>query len=132
MGGGKAHGPQPRSYAYRPTRKMRLGALKSALSLKLRDGRACGGDTRQRELQSGQGIFELRVSGDVMVTATDGFELTTGEASFDQNTGIARAPGPVAFRKGIDTGGEKDAWHPGRYRPITAALRHRGTPRGLR
>ena len=38
VGGGKAHGPQPRSYAYRPTRKMRLGALKSALSLKLRDG----------------------------------------------------------------------------------------------
>ena len=38
VGGGKAHGPQPRSYAYRPTRKMRLGALVSALSLKLRDG----------------------------------------------------------------------------------------------
>jgi len=39
VGGGKAHGPQPRSYAYRPTRKMRLGALKSALSLKLAEGR---------------------------------------------------------------------------------------------
>lgn len=38
VGGGKAHGPQPRSYAYRPTRKMRLGALKSALSLKLSEG----------------------------------------------------------------------------------------------
>jgi large subunit ribosomal protein L4 len=38
VGGGKAHGPQPRSYAYRPTRKMRLGALKSALSLKLAEG----------------------------------------------------------------------------------------------
>jgi large subunit ribosomal protein L4 len=38
VGGGKAHGPQPRSYAYRPTRKMRLGALKSALSLKLLEG----------------------------------------------------------------------------------------------
>jgi large subunit ribosomal protein L4 len=38
VGGGKAHGPQPRSYAYRPTRKMRLGALKSALSLKLQEG----------------------------------------------------------------------------------------------
>jgi large subunit ribosomal protein L4 len=38
VGGGKAHGPQPHSFAYRPTRKQRLGALKSALSLKLRDG----------------------------------------------------------------------------------------------
>jgi large subunit ribosomal protein L4 len=38
VGGGKAHGPQPRSYAYRPTRKQRLGALKSALSLKLKEG----------------------------------------------------------------------------------------------
>jgi large subunit ribosomal protein L4 len=38
VGGGKAHGPQPRSYAYRPPRKMRLGALRSALSLKLKEG----------------------------------------------------------------------------------------------
>jgi large subunit ribosomal protein L4 len=39
VGGGKAHGPQPHSFAYRPTRKQRLGALKSALSLKLQEGR---------------------------------------------------------------------------------------------
>jgi large subunit ribosomal protein L4 len=39
VGGGKAHGPQPHSFAYRPTRKQRLGALKSALSLKLAEGR---------------------------------------------------------------------------------------------
>jgi len=39
VGGGKAHGPRPRSYAYRPPRKMRLGALKSALSMKLKEGR---------------------------------------------------------------------------------------------
>jgi large subunit ribosomal protein L4 len=38
VGGGKAHGPQPRSYAYRPPRKMRSGALRSALSLKLQEG----------------------------------------------------------------------------------------------
>lgn len=38
VGGGKAHGPQPHSFAYRPTRKMRLGALRSALSLKLAEG----------------------------------------------------------------------------------------------
>ena len=38
VGGGKAHGPQPRDYGYRPPRKMRLGAMRSALSLKLQKG----------------------------------------------------------------------------------------------
>jgi len=36
--GGTTHGPQPRDYSYRLPRKMQLGALKSALSAKLRDG----------------------------------------------------------------------------------------------
>ena len=36
--GGTTHGPQPRSYEYRLPRKMILGALRSALSAKLRDG----------------------------------------------------------------------------------------------
>lgn len=38
-GGGVAHGPKVRSYAYRPTRKMRMGALCSALSLRAKEGR---------------------------------------------------------------------------------------------
>lgn len=38
-GGGQAFGPKPRDYSYRPPRKMRVGALKSALSLKLKEGR---------------------------------------------------------------------------------------------
>ena len=36
--GGTVHGPQPRSYEYKLARKMILGALRSALSAKLRDG----------------------------------------------------------------------------------------------
>ena len=36
--GGTVHGPVPRSYAYKLPRKMILGALRSALSAKLRDG----------------------------------------------------------------------------------------------
>jgi large subunit ribosomal protein L4 len=36
--GGTVHGPQPRNYAYHLPRKMQLGALRSALSAKLRDG----------------------------------------------------------------------------------------------
>jgi len=36
--GGVSHGPQPRDYSYKLPRKMLLGALRSALSAKLRDG----------------------------------------------------------------------------------------------
>ena len=38
-GGGKAFGPKPRDYSYKPPRKMRKGALRSALALKLQEGR---------------------------------------------------------------------------------------------
>lgn len=38
VGGGRVHGPQPRDYSYRPPRKMRQGALASALSLRLKQG----------------------------------------------------------------------------------------------
>lgn len=38
VGGGTAFGPKPRSYAYKPPRKMRAGAIRSALSLKLQEG----------------------------------------------------------------------------------------------
>lgn len=38
-GGGRAHGPRPRDYSWRPPRKMRKGALRSALALKLKEGR---------------------------------------------------------------------------------------------
>src|SRR5512147_1828158 len=36
--GGTVHGPQPRDYSYRLNRKMVAGALRSALSAKMRDG----------------------------------------------------------------------------------------------
>src|SRR5437868_9123891 len=36
--GGTVHGPVPRDYSYALPRKMQLGALRSALSAKLRDG----------------------------------------------------------------------------------------------
>jgi len=36
--GGTTHGPQPKNYAYKLPRKMLLGALRSALTAKLRDG----------------------------------------------------------------------------------------------
>ena len=39
VGGGQSHGPKPRSYAFRPNRKARIGAMQSALALKLKEGR---------------------------------------------------------------------------------------------
>lgn len=38
-GGGRAFGPKPRDYSYKPPRKMRKGALRSALALKFKEGR---------------------------------------------------------------------------------------------
>lgn len=39
VGGGVVHGPRPRSYAYRINKKVRRGALRSALSLRASQGR---------------------------------------------------------------------------------------------
>ena len=38
-GGGQAHPPRPRDWSYRPPRQMRIGALKSALSMFVKEGR---------------------------------------------------------------------------------------------
>ena len=39
VGGGRAHPPRVRDWSYRPPRKVRIGALKSALSLFCKEGR---------------------------------------------------------------------------------------------
>jgi large subunit ribosomal protein L4 len=39
VGGGRAHPPKPQDFSRRPPRKVRLGALRGALSLLLREGR---------------------------------------------------------------------------------------------
>ena len=39
VGGGQAHPPRPREWGYRPPRKVRVSALKSALSLLAKQGR---------------------------------------------------------------------------------------------
>jgi large subunit ribosomal protein L4 len=39
VGGGRAHPPKPQDFSLRPPRKVRLGALKGALSLLLKEGR---------------------------------------------------------------------------------------------
>lgn len=49
VGGGSAHGPTPRSYGYRPPRKMRQGAMRSAISLRQKEGRLIVLDAFQLE-----------------------------------------------------------------------------------
>jgi large subunit ribosomal protein L4 len=39
VGGGRAHPPRPRDWSYRPPRKVRIGALRSALSMLCKEGR---------------------------------------------------------------------------------------------
>ena len=53
-----------------------------------------------REAQTtGSDQKELQLVGEVKLASTDGFELTTDSASFDQNTGLLKAPGAVSFHK---------------------------------
>ncbi len=53
-----------------------------------------------REAQStGSDQKELQLVGDVKLASSDGFEMTTESASFDQNTGLLKAPGAVSFHK---------------------------------
>lgn len=39
VGGGRAHPPKPQDWSYRPPRRVRIGALRGALSLLLKEGR---------------------------------------------------------------------------------------------
>jgi large subunit ribosomal protein L4 len=39
VGGGRAHPPKPQDFSYRPPRRVRIGALRSALSLIFKEGR---------------------------------------------------------------------------------------------
>jgi len=39
VGGGRAHPPKPQDFSYRPPRKVRLGAMRSALSYLFKEGR---------------------------------------------------------------------------------------------
>jgi len=64
--GGTVHGPVPRSYAYKLPRKMQLGALRSALSAKLRDGQLMViqtftfDDHKTKSVRAALGRLELR------------------------------------------------------------------------
>lgn len=49
VGGGRAHPPKPQDWSYRPPRQVRTGALKSALSLFVKEGRMTVVDSMELE-----------------------------------------------------------------------------------
>ena len=53
-----------------------------------------------REAQTANDQQEIQLVGEVKLSSSDGFEVTTERASFDQDTGMLMAPGPVSFHKG--------------------------------
>jgi len=80
VGGGVVHGPTPRSFAHRPPRKMRVGALRSALSLKLKEGHLTVVDTFKLEQIKTKALEEvlrtLKVDdGSLIVDGTDNDKL---------------------------------------------------------
>ncbi len=68
------------------------------ITVRNRDGRDFVVTTR--EAQAGQNQRQLQLTGDVKLIASDGFELRAEHATFNQDDGIVRAPGGVAFGKG--------------------------------
>ncbi len=64
VGGGRAHPPKPQDWSYRPPRRVRVGALKSALSLLLKEGRFTVvdkidlGEVKTKKLQDALGALK--------------------------------------------------------------------------
>ena len=81
--GGTTHGPQPRSYEYKLPRKMLLGALRSALSAKLRDGELKivrefeFADHKTKNVAAALGKLEVKNTA-LLVEAVDNQNLTRG------------------------------------------------------
>jgi LPS export ABC transporter protein LptC len=57
-----------------------------------------------REAHTANDQKELQLTGDVKLSSSDGFEVSTDSAAFDQNTGMLMAPGTVSFHKAGLTG----------------------------
>ena len=53
-----------------------------------------------RRAEVGETESQIKLTGDVHLVASDGLELTTDRASYDDGRGILRVPGFVEFRRG--------------------------------
>lgn len=70
VGGGTVHGPKPRSYAYRLNKKVRQGALRSALSLRVSQERLIVVQDlsfSEPKTKVAAGIFDLLAEGSALV-----------------------------------------------------------------
>jgi len=79
VGGGTVHGPKPRSYAYALPKKMRRGAILSALSLRAQEGRlVVVQDLNLGEVKTKKAaeIFEKLVGQYALVVEGENRELT--------------------------------------------------------
>lgn len=59
VGGGRAHPPKPQDFSHRPPRKVRLGALRGALSLLLKEGRITVVDSIELEAIKTKGLASV-------------------------------------------------------------------------
>ena len=93
--GGTTHGPQPRSYEYRLPRKMLLGALRSALSAKLRDG--------ELRVVSGFALEDHKTKNMIKVLANLEAKKTVLLVENGENTNLQRASQNVKGIKLVPT-----------------------------
>jgi LPS export ABC transporter protein LptC len=68
------------------------------VTVKKRDGRDFV--VTAREASAGKDRKDLVLQGNVVLEASDGFHLTTDDATYTDEQGLVRAPGRVAFTKG--------------------------------
>ncbi len=57
-----------------------------------------------RQAEVAPGDSRIVLAGDVVMTASDGLQVETDQATYSQNDGVVRAEGPVAFRRGRTVG----------------------------
>lgn len=82
VGGGTVHGPRPRSYRYKLNKRIRVGAMCSALSLKLGEGKLVvvpDLDLGEVKTQKAAQVFQRLASGNALVIDGDNriLELST-------------------------------------------------------
>jgi len=76
-----------------------------------------------KEGSAGPREVDLQLSGGVKVSVSDGFELVTDHAAFNQKDGVARAPGDVTFKKGSMSGSGANATYNQKSDVLTVAER---------
>jgi LPS export ABC transporter protein LptC/lipopolysaccharide transport protein LptA len=76
-----------------------------------------------KEAQAGPKQIDLELSGGVKVSVSDGFELMTERATFNQSESIARVPNEVTFKKGLMSGSGLGATYDQRNDVLTLSNR---------